>query len=53
MNQKTHLRNDAEFSSKRFLGENSDKGISAQYLRPNFHLIYHYLRNLTRVVEPH
>src|SRR6266568_4520640 len=35
-----NLRNESEFSSKRFLGENSDKGISGQYLRPNFHPIY-------------
>src|SRR5216684_298129 len=39
-NQRTHLRNESEFSSKRFLGENSDKGVSGQYLRPNIHPIY-------------
>src|SRR4051812_10760385 len=40
-NQRTHLRNESEFSSKRFLGEYSDKGVSGQYLRPNIHPIYH------------
>src|SRR6266536_3454814 len=38
--QRTHLRNESEFSSKRFLGEYSDKGTSGQYLRPNIHPIY-------------
>src|SRR6266702_7187102 len=41
-NQRTHLRNESEYSSKRFLGEYSDKGISGQYLRPNIHPIYHF-----------
>src|SRR6266568_1515098 len=40
-NQKIHLRNEFEFSSKRFLGEYSDKRISGQDLRPNIHPIYH------------
>ena len=30
----------SEVSSKRFLGETSDKAISSQYLRPKFHPIY-------------
>src|SRR5256885_14817661 len=42
--QRTHLRNESEFSSKRFLGEYSDKGISGQYLRPNIHPIYQNLQ---------
>src|SRR5215470_11951776 len=40
MSQRTHLRNESQYSSKRFLGEYSDKGLSAQYLRPNIHPIY-------------
>src|SRR5438270_10388832 len=39
-NQRTPLRNESEFSPKRFLAENSDKGVSGQYLRPNIHPIY-------------
>src|SRR5436305_6903028 len=39
-NQRTHLRNESEFSPKKRLGENSDKGVSGQYLRPNIHPIY-------------
>src|SRR6266436_2641539 len=31
-NQRTHLRNESEFSSKHFLGEYSDKGLPAQAL---------------------
>ena len=30
----------SELSAKHFLGENSDKGVSGQYLRPNIHPIY-------------
>src|SRR5260221_9444890 len=41
-NLRTHLRNESKYSSKRFLGEYSDKGISGQYLRPNIHPIYHH-----------
>src|SRR5260370_13800351 len=40
-NQRTHLRNESEYSPKRFWGEYSDKGVSGQYLRPNIHPIYH------------
>src|SRR6266852_2571804 len=51
-NQRTHLRNESEFSPKRFLDENSDKGVSAQYLRPNIHPIYHELIMLAaQIVE--
>ncbi len=46
-NQRTHLRNESEFSPKKRLGENSDKGISGQYLRPNFHPIYHMCQIIT------
>jgi hypothetical protein len=35
------IRNESEPSSKYFLAESSDKDISAQYLRPNIHPIYH------------
>jgi hypothetical protein len=45
-NRRTHLRNESEFSSKRFLGEYSDKGVSGQYLRPNIHPIYHFRKGL-------
>src|SRR5436305_10997108 len=38
--QRSHLRNEFEFPSKRFLGENSNKGLSGQDLRSNFHPIY-------------
>src|SRR5260221_2857837 len=51
-NQRTHLRNESEFSSKRFLGEYSDKGISGQYLRPNIHPIYHNLRSGCGIWRP-
>ena len=33
--------NRAELSAHRFLAESSDKGSSAQHLRPNFQPIYH------------
>ena len=42
-NQRTHLRNESEYSPKRFLAEYSDKGVSGQYLRPNIHPIYQYI----------
>src|SRR5438093_4566747 len=38
--QRIHLRNEFEFPSKRFLGEYSNKGISAQDLRSNIDPIY-------------
>src|SRR5262249_10113265 len=40
-NQGTPIRNESEPSSTYFLAESSDKDISAQYLRPNIHPIYH------------
>src|SRR5260370_40315848 len=42
--QRTHnlpIRNESEPSAHCFWAESSDKGISAQYLRPNFQPIYH------------
>src|SRR5215510_5784503 len=40
-NRGTPIRNESEPSSTYFLAESSDKDISAQYLRPNIHPIYH------------
>src|SRR5260221_10476108 len=48
-NLRTHLRNESEYSSKRFLGEYSDKGISGQYLRPNIHPIYQLIGKVIEV----
>src|SRR6266567_8777942 len=39
-NQRTPLRNEVEHSPKHFLAECSDKGVSAQDLRPNIQPIY-------------
>src|SRR5437588_4567996 len=49
-NQRTHLRNESEFSSKHFLGEYSDKGLPAQDLRPNIHPIYQKVTELIQFV---
>src|SRR5260370_10688880 len=51
--QRTHLRNESEYSPKRFWGEYSDKGVSGQYLRPNIHAIYHEETIHKRVLARH
>src|SRR6266478_6072487 len=41
-NLNTPIRNASEPSVQHFWAESSDKGLSAQYLRPNFQPIYHF-----------
>jgi len=41
-NQNHPIRNKSEPSAQRFWAESSDKGVSAQYLRPNLQPIYQY-----------
>src|SRR5215831_15786943 len=51
-NQGTPIRNESEPSSTYFLAESSDKDISAQYMRPNIHPIYHEVKTFPALVGP-
>src|SRR6266446_4808216 len=46
-NLNTPIRNASEPSVQHFWAESSDKGLSAQYLRPNFQPIYHQVAGRT------